>query len=65
MKCPKCFSGDTKKVSVMDKKWHIGHQRCNRCEYQDHWGLFCEPPLDVYPQKSVIILTGFNDDEGK
>lgn len=47
MRCPKCSSTDTKKVYVNDPNWHIGHQRCQSCRYQDSWGLFCDPPMPI------------------
>ena len=55
MKCPKCESKNTKKVSVIDPKWHVGHQRCNECGFQDDWGLFCDPPLSNF--RGVTIGT--------
>lgn len=45
MKCSKCKSNNTKKVYVSDPNWHMGHERCQDCKYQDDWGEFCEPPL--------------------
>ena len=45
MKCPKCQSTDTKKVSVNDPAWAVGHQRCNNCGHQCHWNQFYDPPL--------------------
>ncbi len=41
MICPKCKSSNTKKVSVMDEKHHIGHQRCMDCKFQCDWTHFC------------------------
>lgn len=59
MKCPKCGSENTKKVSVIDDNWKMGVQRCNDCYYQGYWGEFCDPPIDFtlpYPvMKNEII----------
>ena len=45
MKCPKCGSTDTKKVSVLDPNWKPGAQRCNACQHQEHWLAFCSKPV--------------------
>jgi hypothetical protein len=57
LKCPKCQSKNTKKVSVGDPAWYNGHQRCLDCSYQEHWGLFCDPPIDLgfSGRKQVVI----------
>jgi len=47
MKCPKCKSTNTKKVSVIRKDWRMGHQQCLDCHHKDHWNHFCDPPLLV------------------
>lgn len=58
MKCPQCNSTNTKKVSVIDVKWHVGHERCNECGYQDDWGKFCTPPIlfRINPHKIIIPM---------
>lgn len=40
MKCPKCKSENTKKVSVIDPNWKCGDHRCNDCLYQANWTEF-------------------------
>lgn len=63
MKCPKCNSANTRKVWVHEPNWHVGHEICKDCGHQDHWGLFCDPPIDfnlVFPP--VIVDTGESDD---
>lgn len=44
MKCPKCGSDKTSKVSVLDPKWKSGEHRCNSCGYHNYWCNFCEDP---------------------
>lgn len=48
MKCPNCRSKNTKRVWSGDSEWHAGHQRCHDCNHQDHWGSFCDPPIDLH-----------------
>ena len=47
MKCPKCKSENTKRVYSGDPNWHMGHQRCKECNYQDDWGEFLDPPFRI------------------
>lgn len=61
MKCPKCLSADTKKVSVRDPAWKVGAQRCQQCAHQDNWGEFCDPPIRIGPNPHRIIIPGMDD----
>jgi len=63
MKCPKCNSINTKKVSVMRSNWKLGAHICNDCNYQDHWGEFCEPPLRIKFEDPKIILPGTDEEQ--
>ena len=58
MRCPKCQSKETKRVSVSDSAWSSGHQRCNDCGHQEHWGAFCDPPLSpgLFPTGRVKVV---------
>lgn len=62
MKCPKCKSTDTKKVSVSSPNWKIGAQQCQQCGHQDHWGEFCEPPLRIKFDGPRILMPGIDKD---
>lgn len=62
MKCPKCKSTDTGKVSVRSENWKIGAQQCMQCGYQDHWGEFCEPPIRIKMSGPRIILPGIDEE---
>lgn len=42
MKCPKCNSHNTKRPSVMSKRWRLGTQICLDCDYQGDWIDFLE-----------------------
>ena len=58
MKCPKCGSLDTKKVSVIDHDWHIGHERCKNelCKYQGDWLEFCDTSLTIDKNPHTIVF---------
>lgn len=61
MKCPRCKSNNTKKVSVTDRKWKIGHQRCKDCGHQDVWEKFCDPPFEIKVlNMNQILLPGID-----
>lgn len=51
MKCPKCGSTNTKKVSVMSKDWKIGRHICLDCQYMDHWLFFLDSITKAQQEK--------------
>ena len=44
MKCPKCGSDKTSKVSVLAPEWKPGEHWCKACGYHNYWCNFCEDP---------------------
>jgi len=63
MKCPKCESKDTKKVSVLDVNWKPGQQHCNSCWHTANWSEFMEPPfmtLKVLPTQNDVLELQFS-----
>ena len=56
MQCPKCGSRDVKRVSIIDPYWSLGGEKCNYCQYQDHWTFFCEDK-DFAKHFSNALLT--------
>lgn len=44
MKCRKCGSTETQRVTTRDPQWSVGAQRCQACGHQDHWLRFLDPP---------------------
>jgi hypothetical protein len=47
----------------MRSNWKLGAHICNDCNYQDHWGEFCEPPLRIKFEDPKIILPGTDEEQ--
>jgi hypothetical protein len=45
MKCPKCGSKNTKKISVVSEEWFVGGEKCKDCGHKDHWTKFIKKEL--------------------
>ena len=64
MKCPKCRSKNTKKISILDEE--SSGERCQDCGHQDKWGMFMEKLpetslIPVYHVSGIAITHDFKE----
>ena len=60
MRCPKCFSHDTKKVSTVNAGWVLGGQQCCKCEHKGHWTSF----LEKNQMNKIIAIVACDENYG-